>query len=67
MKPGILGRKPPRRRPNTKRFTFLLDQDLMRDLVELSYRMRLRSVTEVIHVLLKRGIDQEMGRKQEGE
>jgi len=39
----------------------------MRDLVELSYRMRLRSVTEVIHVLLKRGIDQEMGRKQEGE
>jgi hypothetical protein len=41
----------------------LLDNDLKRDLIEVQHRLRLRSITDVIHLFLKRALDKELGRK----
>jgi hypothetical protein len=41
----------------------LLDSDLKRDLIEVQHRLRLRSITDVIHLFLKRAVDKELGRK----
>ncbi len=57
----ILNRMKPRE--NTERFAMLIDRDLKRDLIEVQHRLRLRSVTDVIHLYLKRAVDKELGRK----
>lgn len=54
---GIL--EPMQPRPNTKRFNFLIDLDLLHDLTEWQHRKRLRSVTDLIHLLLREGIQRE--------
>ena len=47
-------------RENVNRFAMLLDNDLKRDLIEVQHRLRLRTLTDVIHLFLRRGVDNEL-------
>ena len=46
-----------RPRPNVRRIAVLLDADLYRAVVSTQHRLELPTLTDALHVLLKRGID----------
>lgn len=54
-------------RPNTQKFTFLIDRNLLADLTKLQHRLELASVTAVIHLFLRRAVDKELGKSKKGE